>query len=215
MSNEADGQQNSHRWVRDTCVLAVVRPGTHSVATKHSPARKVLDVLGEEPLATGITMRPSDGPEVDLIAAPTGRWPIPAGSFGWVDAGPELACCPAAEVAHILQEAYRILRPGGRFTATVPLAGEAGVDDSSPRMPWYRETPGFFIEGSMLGSPAKQFVLVDRTTTLSLASDRSVARPLSTILGTLLQICPPLRSLGARHGVTRTLLFTLQKPYRG
>lgn len=213
MSTKAGIQRGNHApSVCDPRFLAAIRPGRRSIATKHSPARTLLDVLGGEPLDSGTTMRPFDGPAVDLVAAPTGQWPIRAGSFGWVDAGPALARCTAAEVAHVFREAYRALRPGGRFTATVPLAEWPRGEDSSPGMPWSRGTAHFLLESDMLGSPAERFVLVDQTT-LARPTDRSVGRPLDTIVETLARYSPSWRWLGVIADVAGMLQVMLRKPY--
>lgn len=196
---------------RDPRFLASLRPGDRSQATKHSPAWAVLDVLGAEPLPGATTVRPAGGPEVDLVADPTERWPMPARSFGWVDVQTGLARRPAAEVTHVLREAYRVLRSGGKLTAVVPLA-ETRADDGAEGMAWSWGTPGYVADGRVLGSDNEaSFEVTDRSATLSLTGDRRLARPLSALLRTASRHSTLPLALASRPSVRGRLAFTLKK----
>jgi SAM-dependent methyltransferase len=89
---------------------------------------RVLDIgcgYGKTPGAIGMdSLRASDA---DVIADLAQRWPFADASFDKVVASHVLEHVP--EVVHVMQEAYRVLRPNGRFLIK-------GPHFSSPNLVW-------------------------------------------------------------------------------
>lgn len=181
----------------------------------YPPSLDVLDLCSSTPVLGATTMRPVDGPDVDVVSAPTDRWPFEDDSLDRIDARCSLENLSSEEVAHVFSEARRTLRPFGVFEGVVRLDGYlSSTADPDYRTGWYWDTPECCLARAGVDTDERgPLRLVERNLVLSLPSsgDSAAASCASGLLRGLSRYDERLYRLCDLSFVEGRLTFVLRK----